>query len=185
MVSSSSKMFVVQQYLKFLLKNVPFAVADPDHMIAPGVGIFAGIKERKEDIQDLILTDICPFSLGTGIINRDDPAKGNYMHTPIPCNSSLPASHSGCFSAVSDNQKMLPLHHPEEDPNGFMLLHEAYKTALDYAQENDGPANTSTRSFSWSFEVPIARQEDEEYGRLKSRYPQGYLLFSERGSVVL
>ena len=105
MVSSSSKMFVVQQYLKFLLKNVPFAVADPDHMIALGVGIFAGIKERKEDIQDLILTDICPFSLGTGIINRDDPAKGNYMHTLIPRNSSLPASHSGSFSTVSDNQK--------------------------------------------------------------------------------
>ena len=47
MVSSSSKMFVVQQHLKFLLKNVSFAVADPDHMIALGVGIFAGIKERK------------------------------------------------------------------------------------------------------------------------------------------
>lgn len=105
MVGGSSKMFVVQQYLKFLLKNVPFAVADPDHMIALGVGIFAGIKERKEDIQDLILTDICPFSLGTGIINRDDPAKGNYMHTLIPRNSSLPASHSGSFSTVSDNQK--------------------------------------------------------------------------------
>ena len=149
-------MFVVQQHLKFLLKNVSFAVADPDHMIALGVGIFAGIKERKEDILDLILTDICPFSLGTGIINRDDPAKGNYMHTLIPRNSSLPASHSGCFSTVSDDQKMLPLHHPEEDPDGFMLLHEAYKTALDYAQENDGPANTSTRLFFrplWYYEA--------------------------------
>ena len=104
MVGGSSKMFVVQQYLKFLLKGVPFAVADPDHMIALGVGIFAGIKERKEDIRDLILTDICPFSLGTGIINRDDPSKGDYMSTLIPRNSSLPASHSGNYFTVSDNQ---------------------------------------------------------------------------------
>lgn len=107
LVGGSSKMFVVQQYLKFLLKNVSFAVADPDHMIALGVGIFAGIKERKEEIRDLILTDICPFSLGTGIINRDDPGKGNYMSTLIPRNSSLPASHSGKYYTVSNNQTQM------------------------------------------------------------------------------
>jgi len=107
MVGGSSKMFVVQQYLKFLLKNVPFAVADPDHMIALGVGIYAGIKERKEDIQDLILTDICPFSLGTGIINKDDPEKGNYMSTLIPRNSSLPASHSDKYYTTVNNQKQM------------------------------------------------------------------------------
>lgn len=107
MVGGSSKMFVVQQYLKFLLKNVPFAVADPDHMIAIGVGIFAGIKERNEDVKDLILTDICPFSLGTGIINQDDPAKGDYMSTLIPRNSSLPASHSGKYYTTANNQKQI------------------------------------------------------------------------------
>lgn len=107
MVGGSSKMVIVQQYLKFLLKNVPFAVADPDHMIALGVGIFAGIKERDEDVRDLILTDICPFSLGTGIINRDDPQKGDYMSTLIPRNSSLPASRSGKYYTTSDNQTQL------------------------------------------------------------------------------
>lgn len=109
MVGGSSKMFVVQQYLKFLLKNVSFAVADPDHMIALGVGIFAGIKERNEDVRDLILTDICPFSLGTGVINRDDPSKGDYMSTLIPRNSSLPASHIGKYSTSVDNQKKVTI----------------------------------------------------------------------------
>ena len=107
MVCGSSKMFIVQQYLKFLLKNVPLSVADPDHMIALGVGIFAGIKERDEDIKDMILTDICPFSLGTGIINRDDPGKGNYMSTLIPRNSSLPASRSGEYRTSCNGQTCL------------------------------------------------------------------------------
>lgn len=31
-------------------------------------------------------------------------------------------------------RKALPQHHPEEDPEGFMQLHEAYKTALAFAQ---------------------------------------------------
>ncbi len=109
MVGGSSKMFVVQQYLKFLLKGVSFAVADPDHMIALGVGIFAGMKERNEEIKDLILTDICPFSLGTAIINRDDPGKGDYMSTLIPRNSSLPASRSGKYHTSSDGQTFLTI----------------------------------------------------------------------------
>lgn len=107
MVGGSSKMFVVQQYLKYLLKNVPFSVADPDHMIALGVGVFAGIKERDLDIQDLILTDICPFSLGTATRNDDDPDKGNYMSTLIPRNSALPASRSGNYYTTYDNQNQL------------------------------------------------------------------------------
>lgn len=109
MVGGSSKMFVVQQYLKFLLKNVSFAVADPDHMIALGVGIFAGIKERNEDLQDLILTDICPFSLGTAVINRDDPSKGSYMSILIPRNSVLPSKHSHQYYTSSDNQTTMEI----------------------------------------------------------------------------
>lgn len=31
-------------------------------------------------------------------------------------------------------QKLLAIHHPEEDPQGFMALHQAYKDALAYAQ---------------------------------------------------
>ena len=104
MVGGSSKMFVVQKYLNFLLKNVPLSVVDPDRMIALGVGIYAGIKERSEDVKDLILTDICPFSLGVNIINEDDPAKGSYMSTLIPRNSALPISHSETLVTTADNQ---------------------------------------------------------------------------------
>lgn len=32
-------------------------------------------------------------------------------------------------------QKIIPLHHPEEDPEGFQRIHQAYKTALDFAQD--------------------------------------------------
>jgi molecular chaperone HscC len=82
-------------------------VADPDRTIALGVGIFAGIKERKADIKDLILTDICPFSLGTSVLNKDDPSRGDYMSTLIPRNSSLPASRSGVYYTSYANQTAL------------------------------------------------------------------------------
>lgn len=103
MVGGSSKMPIVQQYLKFMVKHVEVVVADPDHMIAMGVGVYTGIKSRNEDIQDMILTDICPFSLGTNTRNEND-SKNPYMTILISRNSALPASHKQVFVTSYDNQ---------------------------------------------------------------------------------
>ena len=73
-------------------------------MVALGAGIYAGIKERREEIRDLVLTDICPFTLGTGIINRSD--RNNPIMSPvIERNSILPSSRSGFYTNSYDNQK--------------------------------------------------------------------------------
>lgn len=58
---------VVQQYIKGLLGDkVPVVLEEnPDESVAYGVGMAAAIKERTGDIKDMLLTDICPFSLGT------------------------------------------------------------------------------------------------------------------------
>lgn len=47
-------------------------------------------------------------------------------------------------------RKLLPLHHPEEDPQGFMQLHEAYRTALSYAK----PSPSSPPTFRKSDQPP-------------------------------
>ena len=46
-------------------------MCDPDRMIARGLGVVVGIKERDDEIKDMLLTDICPFSLGVGVRNHD------------------------------------------------------------------------------------------------------------------
>ncbi len=57
-------------------------------------------------------------------------------------------------------QRALPLHHPEEDPEGFMMLHEAYKTALSFAQGTSHGAETSARQTVWQPEhVPLSEEE--------------------------
>lgn len=104
LVGGSCKMPVVRQYLQYLLKGVKVSTVKPDEMIALGVGTYAGIKERNQEIKDLILTDICPFSLGTGIYNEQEPDKP-YMQTIISRNSALPASYEVRLFTVADNQK--------------------------------------------------------------------------------
>ena len=69
LVGGSCKMPVVRQYLSYLLKREDIETKEPDYMIALGCGVCAGIKERDKDVKDLLLTDICPFSLGIKVAN--------------------------------------------------------------------------------------------------------------------
>lgn len=104
LVGGSCKMPSVQQYLRHMLGKYSLTVMNPDYMVALGVGTYAGIKERRKDIKDLLLTDICPFSLGTGIFNKGN-VKRTLMSTIIERNSVLPCSHRARFQTVSDYQK--------------------------------------------------------------------------------
>lgn len=106
LVGGSCKMQIVQQYLRYLLKGARLSVADPDYMIALGVGAYAGIKERNSDIRDMLLTDICPFSLGTAVHNEAN-YRAPLMKILIERNSPLPFSREERFYTVRDKQKRL------------------------------------------------------------------------------
>lgn len=103
LVGGSCKMPSVKQYLCHIAGECKVYAADPDHMVALGVGTYAGIKERQEDIKDLLLTDICPFTLGTGVHNAADPGR-LVMSAIIERNSVLPCSKMSRFCTVSDYQ---------------------------------------------------------------------------------
>ena len=97
LVGGSSKMPVVALFLQTFLKKKPRMIGSPDEVVAMGAGIFAGIKERKEDIKDLVLTDICPFTLGVNVVNRSQ--EDNPIMSPvIERNSILPCSKTGLYT---------------------------------------------------------------------------------------
>ena len=103
MVGGSSKMPVVQEYLKHLLKRRDMDVYHPDMIVAEGMGVYAGIKERNTDVKDMILTDVCPFSLGTNINNKEEPGK-DLSSVIIERNSPLPISRTRIYYPIRENQ---------------------------------------------------------------------------------
>ncbi len=108
LVGGSCKMPAVQQYLRRFLPESQMSVSNPDYVVALGVGIYAGIKERSEDIKDMLLTDICPFTLGTGVQNGADAA--NPIMAPIiERNSTLPCSRVQKFQTAGDFQKTVKI----------------------------------------------------------------------------
>lgn len=103
MVGGSSKMPVVKHYLQKILERDEIYVTNPDCLVALGMGVYAGIKERDEDIKNVILTDVCPFSMGIKTINKINKDL-DLMSFVIPRNTALPVSRRERFCTVYPGQ---------------------------------------------------------------------------------
>jgi len=73
---------------------------NPDTVVAYGVGVTVGMKERNKAFKERILTDVCPFTLGIEVI-------GQRFAPIIPRNTTVPTSKSEYFSTVEDNQTII------------------------------------------------------------------------------
>ncbi len=104
MVGGSSKMPIIKHYLEHILGRDDVCVESPDHMIAIGMGVYAGIKERDDEVKDVILTDVCPFSMGINVFNHMNPGK-SLSSFIISRNTALPISRTHIYSPVSNQQK--------------------------------------------------------------------------------
>ena len=108
LVGGSSKMTVVNMYLYYLLGKELYSAGDADETVAKGLGYYTGMKARKADLQELVLTDICPFSLGVDVHNESCP-DNPYFDPIIERNSVLPTSKVNTLTTVKDNQKVIKL----------------------------------------------------------------------------
>lgn len=106
LVGGSAKLIVFGDFLKELFGHRPHVAAEPDEIVALGVGLCAGIKERAENLQDLVMTDVCPFSLGITTYSYAGD-RTPHMAVLIPHSCMLPASHQEHFYTLFHNQERL------------------------------------------------------------------------------
>ncbi|MBR4358367.1 MAG: Hsp70 family protein [Butyrivibrio sp.] len=85
MVGGSSKMPIVRAYLESLFPGKIEVDVDGDTAICKGTGVATGISLRMDKVKDIVMTDICPFSLGVEVL-------GDKMSVIIPKNQTLPVS---------------------------------------------------------------------------------------------
>ena len=104
MVGGSSRLTVVQRFLTELLGKEPVVLGEPDKVVAIGAGVYTGIRSRSEEIRDLMLTDVCPFTLGVECWHKETSLQG-YLLPRIERNSSLPASQCQHLVTLADYQK--------------------------------------------------------------------------------
>lgn len=103
LVGGSSQMPILQNFLSNSLNIPVIQKKNIDEIVAFGLGKYIGIKQREEEIKDLVVTDICPFSLSTSTYNEQNPNK-DLARVIIPKNSVLPSSKTVHLQTVHKGQ---------------------------------------------------------------------------------
>lgn len=110
LVGGATRMPLVRSLAARLFRKLPERSIDPDHAIALGAAVQAGLISRHAGLRDMVMTDVAPFSLGVesaSIIG--DKIFDDRFSPVIERNTILPASRSAVFSTLSDNQPKLRL----------------------------------------------------------------------------
>ena len=109
LVGGATRLPIVRHLVAKLFRSMPDTSVNPDEAIACGAAIQAAMKERVETIREVILTDVCPFTLSTEVsIERDNGSfESGHVCPIIERNTVIPASRTETLYPLRDNQKSI------------------------------------------------------------------------------
>ena len=106
-VGGATRMPIVRKALTRMFGRFPNTTIDADQAVALGAGVQAGLIARDAALEEIRLTDVCPFTLGVDHSQRD--ARGMLHHglfSPIiERNTPVPASRVSYYETIQDNQR--------------------------------------------------------------------------------
>lgn len=111
LVGGASRMPLVSKLIARMFGRLPLRHVNPDEAIARGACVAAGLKSRDATLEEIILTDVCPYTLGIEVGQRD--AQGHTqsgLFSPlIQRNSVVPISREGIYGPLQELQPVLEL----------------------------------------------------------------------------
>lgn len=105
LVGGATRMSAVQQMVATLFGRLPYRHLDPDTLVALGAAAQAACKARDHAIEELILTDVCPYTLGVSCRRGED---GSDAFSPIiERNTVIPVSRVQRFYSSHPQQAFI------------------------------------------------------------------------------
>ncbi|GKX68554.1 molecular chaperone HscC [Inconstantimicrobium mannanitabidum] len=111
LIGGATRMPVIKSTVGKIFGKLPYSNINPDEAVALGAAIQVALKERNESLSEVILTDVCPYTLGTGVVKRidRDNYESGYFLPIIERNTPIPVSRVERLSTVRDNQTVIQI----------------------------------------------------------------------------
>ena len=109
LVGGATKSPIIRRFAGKLFRMLPDTNVNPDEAVALGAAVQGAMKERVEMIKEVILTDVCPFTLGTEVVREwDEGVYEDGVFCPIiDRNTVIPASRTERLYTVRNNQNKI------------------------------------------------------------------------------
>lgn len=152
LIGGSTRMPVFHQFVTRLFKRFPRQTENPDHVVVLGAAIQAAMIARDEYLQEVVMTDVMPYSMGVNTHNENQP--GHDLFSPIiERNQTVPISREQRLVPVTQEQKEVVL--------------KIYQGESRYVANN---------LFLGELNVPMPKNEDQRYVDVRFTYDVNGLL---------
>ncbi len=106
LIGGATRMPLVRKAVARMFGRFPNASVNPDEAVALGAAVQAGLKARDAALKEVVLTDVCPYSLGVDVV-RKLPGGGEEFGVFSPIierNTAVPVSRSEVYGTREANQ---------------------------------------------------------------------------------
>lgn len=111
LAGGATRMPMVRRLAARMFGRFPACDINPDEVVALGAAVQAGLKMRDAALNEVVMTDVAPYSLGIAI--SMELGDGTYSHghfdPVIERNTPVPVSRVKRYFAMTDRQKKLDL----------------------------------------------------------------------------
>lgn len=111
LAGGATRMPLVRRLVTMMFGRFPSTELDPDQVVAMGAAVQAGLKAKDAALNEIVMTDVAPYSLGVEVgirLDRNAVSQGHFDPI-IERNSTVPISRVKQYVPQAQGQKQLDL----------------------------------------------------------------------------
>ncbi|SHN33584.1 molecular chaperone HscC [Rhizobacter sp. OV335] len=111
LAGGATRMPLIRRLVTTMFGRFPAIDFNPDEVVALGAAVQAGLKARDKALDEVVMTDVSPYSLGVEVSVRLDDRSSSQGHFDpvIERNTPVPVSRSKSYMPTTEGQSMIDL----------------------------------------------------------------------------
>jgi molecular chaperone HscC len=109
LVGGATRMPLVRNLVSRMFRRLPSSTINPDQVVALGTAVQSALINKNAALDDVVLTDVCPYTLGVevSIESSGNQFEAGHFLPIIERNTTIPVSRMDTLNTIQDKQTQL------------------------------------------------------------------------------